>query len=587
VEAATTPPRRADAHRVRARVIEVATEAGVVVAVIAIVGATYALVHAPLFNEPGSIDPWLYTALWTNFHQVYSHFVTTYYASRLPWIVPGYVANAVFGARVAYFAVHGTVFVLGGLFVFLLCRRFFGLLAAVVGLAALLGSQMFWNANRWDYWEGGTIAMLAASVYFATPQTSSQTWRLVSLACAGSVVFSELTTLVITFFYLVGVPIWYAIVGLARVERARRTRQLLLDVSAFAAGVAATWIAFGLFARANGGPFMFFLPQLRFALSTTGSYNHQSPSVWLVREPRFWIPLFTLAVGILAWRAATDTVRRALAAANVWTATTFVLLCVWEFARSGFAFEYTWYSSQLLVLASVVLAGVAAVLAPAEIRRADGAWTVVASLAAVLAPIVWLYHSSNLGRSGRPGYPLSVGLMVGTAVVVFLLLRSHPLRRLLGGSAAALVLFAASYTTDVSYGVYLGGERDASAGSRYSIALDLQRYLRQNGYSSNLPYFWYDQSGPGELFASIQSLYYYSYTYVGTAMPTIDDDFRLRMSLYKPSSLVLLCPAPSCDGARATLARTGYAPRLLHKRLLARGDVRMWVEIYELGNPPQ
>ena len=62
-----------------------------------------------------SVDPWFYTALWTNYIQIQSEYHSTDYASRLPWIVPGYLLNKVVDPSTAYFTIHVLGF-LGGPF---------------------------------------------------------------------------------------------------------------------------------------------------------------------------------------------------------------------------------------------------------------------------------------------------------------------------------------------------------------------------------------------------------------------------------------------------------------------------------------
>ncbi len=92
--------------------------------------AAYVWTKAPLYNTVPSIDPWLYTALWTNFDQIQSAFGSTYYASRLPWIVPGYLANQLFDPETAYLIVHVCFFMTGGLLLYVMCRRYFGRIPA-------------------------------------------------------------------------------------------------------------------------------------------------------------------------------------------------------------------------------------------------------------------------------------------------------------------------------------------------------------------------------------------------------------------------------------------------------------------------
>ena len=89
----------------------IAVDVAVLVVLTAATAAVYVWTKPPLYNPFGTIDPWLYTALWTNFDQIYDAFPGTYYVSRVPWIVPGYVLNGIFDdARTAALVLHTTYF---------------------------------------------------------------------------------------------------------------------------------------------------------------------------------------------------------------------------------------------------------------------------------------------------------------------------------------------------------------------------------------------------------------------------------------------------------------------------------------------
>ena len=136
-----------------------AVDAGLLGALTVVIGLVYFLTGAPLYNPAQSVDPWLYTALWTNFHQIYHHFSSTYYASRIPWVAPGYALNAVMGYRAAYFVLHIAFFYGGGLLLYVFCRRWLGRWAAALAYAALTANALYWAAHRWDYVDGGLITV--------------------------------------------------------------------------------------------------------------------------------------------------------------------------------------------------------------------------------------------------------------------------------------------------------------------------------------------------------------------------------------------------------------------------------------------
>jgi hypothetical protein len=115
--------------------------------------------------------------------------------------------------------------------------------------------------------------------------------------------------------------------------------------------------------------------------------------------------------------------------------------------------------------------------------------------------------------------------------------------------------------------------------------MKLISFLRTNGFQQTTPFFWYAQNEAPEL-PELQSLYFYSYTYLGIAMPTIDADFRFREQLYKPRTIVLLCIKRSCRGGPDALRRHGYHLAEAARRRLSAGSVGVWVRVFRVTRPP-
>jgi hypothetical protein len=115
------------------------------------VAAYYAALQAPVLDPPNYLDPWIYTASFVNFDFLYDVFGWTYYPSRLPWVIPGIAAHAVFGPVTAFFVLHTVFFFGAGVFAYLLIRHWFGASAARLGFVVLLLSPLFYDAYSNDY----------------------------------------------------------------------------------------------------------------------------------------------------------------------------------------------------------------------------------------------------------------------------------------------------------------------------------------------------------------------------------------------------------------------------------------------------
>lgn len=563
------------------------------IALTGLVATAFVWTKAPLYNPGWTIDPWLYTALWTNFEQIYHAFAGTYYVSRLPWIVPGYTANELFNERVAYFVVHGTFFVGGGLLFYVMCRRYLGRVAAACGYLALVGNGLYFSAHRWDYLDGAIITFLIASAAFALPRRRTLPSRALSLGLSGLFSAALVTTRIVDAVYLIGLPILYWAVMLDGGRR-ERWRNLRVDVTAYAIGACILVLGGGVFAHRHGSEFLFFMPQVRVALSTSGEANQVPVGDWLPVNPYFFVPLFAIALAVLVLvqgRPADVVPRRFLIAATAWTSIAFASVSLWEFVGSGWVFEYGYYFNSFLLPTILCLAGsVRALLGPDAGENpswSSRAGVVAVAAAAVLGPILWIYRSDSFARVAHGvlhGAYLATLVFMGVALCVAfvaLIRRSTSF----GAVAVFFALLAASQGIDASNATYLNVASDPRAGPEYRIGSKLVRYLRHVGYNTELPYFWYDDTERNYQYRGFQSLYYYAFTYVDVSMPKIGADFRARMHAIEPKKLVLLCPDPGCRNGPAALAQAGYKPRELSRRQIVAGTESVWVVIYAVRSP--
>jgi hypothetical protein len=552
------------------------------------IAVAYSWTKAPLYNQRGTIDPWLYTALWTNFQQTYETFRGTYYISRIPWIVPGYALNGVFDARIASLVLHTGLAVGGGLLFYVLCRRYVGAVAAAIGYTALLGNQMYFNAHRWDYPEGGVVAFLIAAYAFALPLTMSPPVRLASLAASGFIAAALVTTRTVDAAFLVGLPILHFTVYGSKAYRLW-LRLLVRDLAAFFVGAVVLLGAAGAFARAHGEEFLFFMPQLRYLQSTSGETFHRPPDQWLPFEPYFWLPVFATLLAVVVLLTAPHSgsnARRFLIGTTAWLAISFIGFAFYEFAGTGWFFEYSFYFSSFLVPTYLSLSASIAVLLGVRPITRRAIPLLCACAAAVLLPLAVIYRSDSFahvanGYWSRP-YVVATGAM---ALAIVLVLTAEIARvRAASAMAAVVAVFAVSQAVDSSLHTRLLGASDERTGDVYSLSQELVDHLKQNGYGDGIPYFWYSGAAREHAFVSLQSLYYYSYTYIGVAMPKIDADFRFRMQLYRPSRLVLLCADARCErgSAEAALRRAGFMPHEVSRRRLAVGGEFVWVAIYSV-----
>ena len=258
--------------------------------------------------------------------------------------------------------------------------------------------------------------------------------------------------------------------------------------------------------------------------------------------------------------------------------------------RNGRFFEYSFYFSSFLVPTYLCLAAAVGVLLGVRPITRRAVPLICACATATLVPLVVIYRSDSLARvaDGYWSWPyvVATGAMV-LAILLVLIARIARLRTV-GALAVVSAVFAVSQSVDASLLTGLLGRSDSRTGNAYTLGQEFVSYLKRNGYDHDTPYFWYSGAEREGAFVSLQSLYYYSYTYIGVAMPAVDADFRFRMGLYQPKKLVLLCADARCKGGSAvtSLGKAGLAPHEVSRRRLAVGREFVWVVIYSIGGLP-
>ena len=110
----------------------------------------------------------------------------------------------------------------------------------------------------------------------------------------------------------------------------------------------------------------------------------------------------------------------------------------------------------------------------------------------------------------------------------------------------------------------------------YHAALDQAAFVKRSTAQDNsLPVFWYPAAKHPE-FASIQSMYYFGYTYLDLELPKVTSGMRQRLDQSKPQTIVMLCETRDCAGGQAALRRAGHSYLEDSAERISQGQIRLW-----------
>jgi hypothetical protein len=547
---------------------------GAVVLVLAAAGVVFSVTRAPVYNRPNAIDPWLYTAAFVNFDYVHQFFGSTYYVSRLPWIIPGLATHAIFEPHVAHLVLHFVFFAAGVGAAFVIVRRL-GSRSAAFAAAALLGlSQMYYNAHYTDYVDGAVITfILIGGALLLTRRAGI--WRWVALAGAGFAFAAAVGTYLLAPIFFVGLVVPYLLV-------APSLRRVALDAVALVGGAASLLVVCGTFSLAHDGPFWFIGPQIEFARNASASAYSLKGWSWVHSSSRLIAFGLTAAVSIivLAFLVLRGGLRRSAERMVIgllaYFVTTISVVFLWDLAAGGNVLEYT-YSADLLLPAVVV--GLGAILAALVEDRPRAAALALLPLVPTLA----IYVDDRPGLTGKNVFvPILLAACTAAAVAWIAIARGG---RALALFAAAAIVATTASALDADADVYRDGVSTNSGRISYELGLKVVRFLHRSGIQDDRPFFWYSTRDSPH-FIDVQSMYFYSYTYLGLGMPKIDADFRFRVRTYRPTEIVFLCVSRSCHRADSALERAGFRVRLKGMKVIRASHRTVWIKAYDVARLP-
>ena len=211
----------------------------------------------------GGEDGWIYIKyfmIWGHPHPDLRAFMdTNYKASRVPWILPGYVAYQLFGPLMATYLLHPAVLLASAFCVWLGVRRPFGDGTAIITVLLALaypgfqssGITYFWNYHGQAAVGYYLLAMLA--VILAASSRHAMLWYALAGAALVATVGTGITHVVL-------LPAFGVFV--LAVQPQLGVRPILLTLLGCTAGVVAGVVVFGLVNVLVGGPFLFFWSQI-------------------------------------------------------------------------------------------------------------------------------------------------------------------------------------------------------------------------------------------------------------------------------------------------------------------------------------
>jgi hypothetical protein len=556
------------------------------------VGAALALLLTPILqlavnpnlfitaSDGAYIDPWVYLGYFLSYPRFLHDFAGKYYGTRLPWLLPGYLAHLVFPPLAANYVLHlGADYAfLFGLYVFVKHGAGRNVALLVVLLAAW--DPMTLTAMSWDYVDSAGMVFIVwtmACLENSVDSKHASRWLAGAGASAAAAAGSNLFLVVM----------WPAFGLFALVRQPRPLRSIPRDAAAALAGAVAILAVLGAINRSAGGDWLFFAPSIQFSRYLLSGPNPWAKSGLLRFTTDFYLALPVAAALSAVWACVSGFPVRnqpdrrfAFATAS----TVIVAFATWTFfeLRGSPVLSTTYYVSYLIPMSLVAIAAQSAwVGLRLETRMALAvlSWGLVVLLA---VHGVALSNYRALILPAAPADPVTrdriataAALIAGLAAAASLRGLRRPLVRWTVFATCIGLLYAL-----IPIGTF-PWPGIKSARSRFELIVDSHRFIDANSTGRDVT-IWYGGDAPdlGAARFAIASTFLLGPRLVNERWPALSDEEALRLP-GKRLALLLRTPA-DLDTTIASLSSHGLGTEHMVTQQVGPPDARVLIAVTDL-----
>jgi hypothetical protein len=480
-----------------------------------------------IFSKPTLfVDSWVYSGLHLHLREFLKAFGETYYASRVPWTMPGWLLHSIFDDEHALYVLHFGVFYFACLSLYYAIRSIFSNRAAAFATILVMGTQSYFlYAIGWDYVDGVSITWVLASIAALSGAAIRKHWRIAAIVWGATICVTVSLYILLVLF----VPIEIGMFVLLNRFAGKRPLAAVGALT-FSGGVAAT-VGMGLINWRLGGPFLYILAQFDVLPAVAANrFRYDLPlTQWVWTSPWLLLPAIGFAFSSLfVWLHRKSVLQKLRSADSTldWEISQYVC-CLADLAASlmfvglevdhFYVLQIDYRANSLLPFVFLVIGGtLAAICKPLYRARELGVFVALAAIA--LAPWVLANHGLIFPREElfQANPMLVVGWIIGGAVLM-----AFVVQRLYRGTAAAvLIVFFSIISVGAPIAVFAFPPNPAYKQQTLAV-FDASREVAR--YDSDVrARFWFDLNDPdGRDFRDVASTYLYEYSLVNEAFPKL------------------------------------------------------------------
>jgi hypothetical protein len=509
-----------------------------------------------IFQRPTSIDRWVYSGFHLHLPEFLQTFGETYYASRLPWTVAGWLVHSAFDDATALCVLHFAVFYVAVFSLYAAIRIIFANTVAAAAVAVLFGTNAnFLVAVGWDYVDGAALACMLVCFAALASAAIRPRWRLA--AVIWGVAACAMVSMYILLVLLVPVQIGMFLL----LNRVRGKRSVGTTAIWFVVGGASAVLLLGLINWLMGGPFLYILNQIRILTAVANNrFRYDTSFVMWLSQARWLIVMavafaFSCAYVGLHLQSEAKKIRDRDRVSAADAQVSLFICCVGDISASlifmllqadhFYVLQMEYNADALLPFAYLTVGGALAIM----IRPSGNDRRQYGFLAAVVAITLVPWGLATVGHIFPRGdlfgdLSLEIGWVIAASLLLVVVVQ-RPYR--LWGAALMIGLLSfinldtqttAAQDTDLSFRV---GYPPNPAYRRQTLAVfDASRAVSSYNRDARAR-FWFDSEDPqAQLLRDVVSSYLYAYSLVNDQFPRLVATDGRRSSVAPGQRIILL-----------------------------------------------
>ncbi len=518
----------------------------------------------------GWIDAWIYLGHFVDLKQHLNTFAGTYYGTRLPWILPGFLAHQFFSPLLANYIFHLVFYCCSTISLFLILKHTLDRRTALITTILMSFSFIFLLSQGSHYIDGAGVTYLLLTLLILTPKKNARRPKLRLLMAGmfyGCLIYTQLflitfTPIIIIYYYFINPE-----------HKLKSLRHCLY-------GFIAITLLLCFINYCLNGIFFFFMPIVNWTSNfvSSGVNSWWTPiSTWWMKAWWLLVPLITLIGSFLSTRHSLNQ-RVLILFQGCFIINVLMYIALDLFAKQP-VLSYVFYSSYLM---PAMFLAIGAQLSPiiSKLTRSRfyimlGAIVFIVFLpyAFPIQPIPQLYLITLLLLSGIAG--LFVAQRYNHFIGIILITISLTSINILGMHLQPLH----SRRHDLPF--YRQSYHSVVKGSQFVRSSDPKIKAL----------FWYDCNEPsGCVFRSIASMNLWGYRLISENFPKISGENSYHLPILESRIFLLSSKDNVIEEANKSLASMGFMGEIIDEKTIAHSNMSYkitYLKLSKLKDPSQ